>query len=80
MWVHICIDPVGLEDLVSLVSSIPSGSYTFSVLTSAGFADPQGELMETFPLGVSVPHIVCGSLHLFPLQLLVYSQHCLQSL
>lgn len=32
LWVHMQVDPVDLESLDSLVSSIPSGSYTLNCL------------------------------------------------
>lgn len=70
---HMCIDLVALENLVSLVSSIPSGFYTVSVSYSAGPLNPEGrDLMETFNLGPCVPRSLtlcifpdCGYLYLF---------------
>lgn len=41
LWVHKSFDHVDLEDLVFIVSSIPSGSYIFfPAYSSAGFSDP----------------------------------------
>lgn len=59
-----CVDPVALEDLVSLVSSIPIGSYNVSASYSAGSLNPEGrDLMEAFHLGL-VCSKVSHSLHI----------------
>jgi hypothetical protein len=38
--VHMSIDPADLVDLIFLVDSTTSGSYTLSIFPSAGFPDP----------------------------------------
>lgn len=38
-----CIDPVGSEGRMFLVSSTPSGSFAFSASSSAEFPEPRGE-------------------------------------
>lgn len=51
----ICASALCLESLVSLVSSIPLGSYNLSACTSTNFPEPWGrDLMEKFCLGPSV--------------------------
>lgn len=39
LWLHKSFDHVDLEDLVFIVSSIPSRSYIYSAYSSAGFFD-----------------------------------------
>ena len=43
LWIHMRINPVDLEGLVSLVSSIDFGSYILSASSSTGFHEPRGE-------------------------------------
>lgn len=52
------VDAGDLEDLVTLVSSIPSVSYVLSTFTYAGFLEPQGDLMETSHFVLNVLRIL----------------------
>jgi hypothetical protein len=56
-------DHVNLDGLGSLMSSIPSGSYTLLTSSSMRFPEPeQRSLMETSHVGLNVPR--CFSTHL----------------
>lgn len=82
-WGHgrcelICISGLlCLEGLVSLLPSIPPGSYKLSAFSSTRFQNPEGrDLIVTAPLALNVPRslVLCslpsgGHLHLF--------DHCL---
>ena len=67
-------DPVGLKDLVFLISPIPSGSYSLSAFSSTDFLSSEGkDLMETYHERQNVLRsLICcvmfsyGSLSLFP--------------
>lgn len=73
-WVHTCIDHADLEELVLLVPSVLSGSYTLLRPRPQGSLGPERrDLMETFYLELSIPRSLalcilsgCGSLYLFP--------------
>lgn len=73
LWVHMSFDHIYLEDLLFLVPSALSGSYTLSVSSSAEFHEPWGEGFDGDTLfRAECPkvshswHKVYGSLYLFP--------------
>ena len=47
-----CVDPIGLEGLVWLVSSIPSGSYILFASSNEGFPKTLGRGVDGFDVDI----------------------------